>query len=170
MKTLVKCGNSRKPVKVIEKSGTLFSIAIGDTIYHLDIVKVREGVYSILHNGRSLSLDISTGNTVGAYKVTDDRACYDILLQHGFTDMGSGYRKINAHQQVKAPMPGKIVKVKVNPGDEVTPGTPLVTLSAMKMENDITSIVTGIVERIDVKEEELVREGQVLVDIKAHAC
>ncbi len=68
---------------------------------------------------------------------------------------------------VKAPMPGLIREVLVSPGDHVEPGTPLIVLEAMKMENEIRSAVQGTVKLITVKKQEAVEKDQMLIEIEA---
>ena len=63
-------------------------------------------------------------------------------------------------------MSGKIVKVKVEVGDKIEEGDSLVILSAMKMENEIKSSMSGVISKISIKEEELVKDGQLIVTIK----
>ena len=57
-------------------------------------------------------------------------------------------------------------KIEVAVGDKVDEGDSLVILSAMKMENEIKSSISGIISKIHIKEEELVRDGQLLIAIK----
>lgn len=66
---------------------------------------------------------------------------------------------------VTAPMPGMVLKVHVGAGDTVTIGTLLLTLEAMKMENEISSHVSGIVKNIFVKEGQSVNTGDALLVI-----
>lgn len=52
--------------------------------------------------------------------------------------------------QVGAPMPGTIMEVRVKPGDKVDKGTPLVIMSAMKMEVVVQAPIAGTVKAVDV--------------------
>jgi biotin carboxyl carrier protein len=63
-------------------------------------------------------------------------------------------------------MPGKIVKVTVNVGDEVTERDLLVVLEAMKMEHRIEAPHAGKVHRVDVAPGSLVAGGALLVEIE----
>ena len=66
---------------------------------------------------------------------------------------------------VTAPMPGTILKVLVNVGDQVSENQPLIVLEAMKMENDIPSVASGKVLAINVKQGDSVEAGQALIVI-----
>lgn len=66
---------------------------------------------------------------------------------------------------VVAPMPGIVLKIHVAAGDPVATGTLLLTLEAMKMENEISSHVSGIIKGIYVKEGQSVNSGDTLLVI-----
>ena len=66
---------------------------------------------------------------------------------------------------VVAPMPGLIMKVLVKVGDTVTVGQKVMTMEAMKMENDINTGTAGTVKAVLVKEGDNVKEHQPLVTI-----
>ena len=66
---------------------------------------------------------------------------------------------------VVAPMPGLIMKVLVKVGDTVTVGQKVMTMEAMKMENDINAGSAGTVKAVLVKEGDNVKEHQPLVTI-----
>jgi len=66
---------------------------------------------------------------------------------------------------VEAPMPGIIIRLEKNVGDQVEEGDVLLILEAMKMENSITAPTSGVVKEIRVKEGDNVSKGQVLVVI-----
>ncbi len=63
-------------------------------------------------------------------------------------------------------MPGKIVDIMVEVGGEVKEGEPIIILEAMKMQNEITSHITGIVQSISVKKGESVMKDDALIEIK----
>jgi biotin carboxyl carrier protein len=66
-------------------------------------------------------------------------------------------------RSIRAPLPGKIITIKVQPGQTVKPGDLLCLLEAMKMENEMTSPRSAIVGEVLVKEGDSVEAGQVLV-------
>ncbi|HEY1428754.1 MAG TPA: acetyl-CoA carboxylase biotin carboxylase subunit, partial [Candidatus Tumulicola sp.] len=71
----------------------------------------------------------------------------------------------SAPGRVASPMPGKIVKIAVNPGESVEERDLLVVLEAMKMEHRIEADAAGEVKTVFVKEGEIVSGGAPLVEI-----
>jgi biotin carboxyl carrier protein len=66
---------------------------------------------------------------------------------------------------VKSPLPGTILDIHVNVGDNVKSGDKLITLEAMKMENIINSDKGGTVASVNVKKGDSVMEGDILIEI-----
>ena len=69
-------------------------------------------------------------------------------------------------KNVMSPMPGRVVKLLVQVGDEVTPGQPAVIIEAMKMENDLRAGEAGKVASIHCKVGDSVESGALLVTIE----
>ncbi len=67
---------------------------------------------------------------------------------------------------LKAPMGGRIISVKVKPGDKVTKGSLLLVYEAMKMENDVVAEKDATVKRIFVKPDEVVGNEAVLIEFE----
>jgi len=67
---------------------------------------------------------------------------------------------------IKAPLPGKIISVLVKPGEKVTMGQKLLTMEAMKMENNVLSEKNGIIRLVNVKPGDNVAQNDVLVEIE----
>ncbi len=66
---------------------------------------------------------------------------------------------------VRAHMPGRIIAISVEPGDEVTADQGVVILEAMKMENEIKAGLTGVVKSVHVETGEAVESGALLLEI-----
>ncbi len=66
-------------------------------------------------------------------------------------------------QRIAAPMPGRVVRVLVAPGDEVSPRQPLVVVEAMKMENELSASRAGRVKDVRVRVGSSVEAGKLLV-------
>jgi len=74
-------------------------------------------------------------------------------------------KKVLAAGEIVAPIPGRIMDVKVKVGDPVTKGQTVATMEAMKMENNIGSTIDGIVQEVRVQKDSEVATGQVIMII-----
>lgn len=70
---------------------------------------------------------------------------------------------------LRAPMPGLVVRVLVEAGQEVAGGAGVVVLEAMKMENELKAPAPGVVAAVRVRSGEPVEKGQVLVELRDRA-
>ena len=137
---------------------------IDGRLYLLDIVAVEPGVYWINWKNRSIQVSITpnrdsyvasiNGRRI-SIEVLDARAALRRALHHG--QMGSG--------ELRAPMPGKIVKVLLAEGDEAAANQGVLVMEAMKMQNEIKSPKKGVVRKILVKEAAAVNAGDLLAII-----
>jgi len=66
---------------------------------------------------------------------------------------------------IKAPLPGTILEIKKNVGDEVKVGDTILVMEAMKMENNINSDKNGHIKALKVKVSDSVLEGDVLIEV-----
>jgi biotin carboxyl carrier protein len=64
------------------------------------------------------------------------------------------------------PMPGRVVSISVREGAKLRVGSPLLILEAMKMQNEVSSPLEGVVREIKVKPGDLVDVGDVMVLIE----
>lgn len=84
---------------------------------------------------------------------------YDDLLQKLGMD-ASASKKVN---ELKAPMPGLVVDIFVNNGQEIKKGDALLVLEAMKMENILKSNADGTIKKVEVKKGSTVEKNEVLI-------
>jgi biotin carboxyl carrier protein len=68
--------------------------------------------------------------------------------------------------QVKAPLPGNIIQLKIKEGDTVKKGDILLVMEAMKMENNVLSEKDGVVRSIKVSNGQAVLQNDVLIEIE----
>lgn len=67
--------------------------------------------------------------------------------------------------EIKAPLPGVMIEIKVKVGDSVRAGQEIAVLEAMKMENSIEAVMDGTVTAVHVKEGDSVLEGAAVITI-----
>jgi biotin carboxyl carrier protein len=150
-------------------------------------VELESGKHAGKINGRDFSLDLLEGNGQ-AHLVYGNRS-FKILLekQEGpeYTLRVNGKRltvhtkdKItlllesmglsNTSEQkinhIKAPMPGLVLRILVEPGQTIAKGDPLLVLEAMKMENLIKSPGDAVVASVKARLGEAVEKNQVLIE------
>ena len=133
-----------------------------------DLADLGAGRFHVLHEGRSynaevVEADYATKSIV--LKINGQRVAlqakdrFDLLLERlGMSNAAAA--KVN---ELKAPMPGLIVDIRVAPGQAVSKGDPLLVLEAMKMENILKAPADGTVGSLKVSLRDNVQKGQVLV-------
>jgi biotin carboxyl carrier protein len=73
----------------------------------------------------------------------------------------------DAANNIVAPMPGKIIDIFLNEGDLVNAGEPILTLEAMKMQNEITAECNGVIQKIRVTQGQSVMKDELLIEIQS---
>jgi len=126
-----------------------------------DIVETEPDVYSILADGKSYearvsSNGISIGGRIFTFEIEDPR-------QWKRSTHAAG---AHGRASITAAMPGKIVRVSVSVGDEVVAEQGLLVIEAMKMQNELKSPRDGRVTAIEVKENDSVNAGALLITIE----
>jgi pyruvate carboxylase subunit B len=130
--------------------------------------------FSLILGGKSHQLWIENGEIENTHSASSLR-----VHLHGFDyevnvdderslrlkEFASLDTSTEAAGQVSAPMPGLVVKLLVEVGQQIKKGQGVVIVEAMKMENEIRSPVTGMVKDIRVDERQAVEKGEVLAVI-----
>jgi biotin carboxyl carrier protein len=134
-----------------------------------DIVKISEGYFHILLNKRSYRAEVlSVDKRTKSFSFKINGRTYNVKLKDKFDllleklGMNTGVTgKVN---NIKAPMPGLIIDLRVKEGDEVKTGDALLILEAMKMENIIKAPGDSVVKSVRVKKGDSVEKNQVLIE------
>jgi biotin carboxyl carrier protein len=82
------------------------------------------------------------------------------------SQMGLDKKKVKKLKELSSPMPGRVLKIMVKPGDQINIGDSLLSLEAMKMENILKSDGEGVVREIFINEEQVVDKGEVLIEFE----
>jgi len=134
-----------------------------------DLVKIADGYFHILYQKKSYRAEVIKSDPETkqfTFKINGHN--YTVTLKDKFDllleKMGMHNTASSKVNNVKAPMPGLIIDLKVKVGDAVKPGDSLLILEAMKMENILKATGEGIVKTVKVKKGDSVEKGQVLVE------
>ncbi len=126
-----------------------------------DFVEVEPGIYSVIVDGCSFEVGI-TGSEVNVDGVRMQVEREDPRKWNP----AAAARKVSGRESVTTPMPGKVVRLLVSEGDEITAGQGLVVVEAMKMQNEMKAPRAGRVVSVAVKPHDAVNAGAVLLIIE----
>lgn len=143
-------------------------IMVNDQVYHVDFQQLVEGgMLSLLLNNRSLEAIVEERDE--AWEVLLRGELYSVQVQdeRAFRLAKARGTAAETHGEViiKSPMPGLIVAIPVEPGQEVKKGDQVIILESMKMENELRSPRDGVVLRVHVVQGASVEKDQALVTI-----
>lgn len=137
----------------------------------IDLVHIYKEKYHIIDNNESFNIEVVRAdfqNKIFEIKVND--TVYPIQLEDELDmlleKMGMSAVGSNTMDNVKAPMPGLVLRITVDVGQEVNKGDNLIVLEAMKMENIIKATGTGKVKNILVTEKQAVEKNQLLIEME----
>lgn len=143
-----------------------FRITIDGVEQLVDATALRPGSWSLIIAGRSYQVDLDRRRggiaaSVGASEVT--LQVEDAL--HRRLASAAGARALARGESIRAPIAGKVVKILVAVGDPVAPGSAVIVLEAMKMENELAAERGGTVSAIHKAAGQAVDTGDLLVEI-----
>ena len=136
-----------------------------------DIIKLSNTKHHVLHNNKSLITEITEANfSKKLYKVKVNNNIYNVNINNDLDDlikqMGFEVGASKIINEIKAPMPGLILDINIEIGQEVKEDDPLLILEAMKMENIITSPRDGIIKRISAVKGNAVDKNELLIEFE----
>ena len=135
---------------IINSSRDKYHLLREETSYHVEILSkdFNKGLYTVSINGNEHEVSIQT-------------PLDDLIEKMGFATNGA--KNIDS---ISAPMPGLILDISVEEGQEVKEDEQLLVLEAMKMENSITSPRNGIIKKIAVNQGDAVDKKQLLIEFQ----
>jgi biotin carboxyl carrier protein len=130
--------------------------------------KVSENQYLINHQNKNYKLEVVSVNfETKTFKLKLNNKTQEVKVKDKFDflleKLGMSNLSNLEIKEIKAPMPGLIHEIKVNVGDEVKKGDPILILEAMKMENILKSPGDGIVKSIKIEKGQSVEKNQILI-------
>lgn len=142
------------------ESDTVIVEADGET-YDAKVERVHDGPFEVKLGKRRISVQVESTESarVDGRNVAFRVARFDPT---GAAGVGPG-----ADGLVRPPMPGSIARLLVKKGDKVDKGAPLAVLEAMKMQNEITAPVAGVIKKLNAKTGDAVTLSDVVMEIEA---
>ena len=144
----IKYQGKKVDIKLREDPNGFSYIVWKNKKYMLDVIEKNQNRYTIMINGVWHSFTVETPISLKRRRFLERQGETSSLVS------------------IEAPMPGKIIDILVEEGSEVKEGEPIIILEAMKMQNEISSHVTGVVKSISVKKNDSVMKDDVLIDIQ----
>lgn len=175
-----RCQDEKRMIRVQYADGSVKTIAFSEAgnqvsidgnNYPFDRLSLDKTHMHLIHKGASRNVEIiSVDRDAKIIHVRVNGYDYPIQIREAMDELltrlgmsGSGVKK---QQEVRAPMPGMVIQILVNSGQEVVKDEPLLILEAMKMENVIKSPVAGTIKRVGATKGTAVEKNSILLEFE----
>jgi biotin carboxyl carrier protein len=132
----------------------------------LDVVSAQDGMLSLLLQGKSYEVKQETVGTESNVVVGQERFSASVRDPRSYRSRRRSGASEQGVMKIKAPMPGKVVRILAPAGTQVEIGQSVVVIEAMKMQNELKAPKTGVVKKISVAEGAAVEAGQALAEVE----
>lgn len=120
----------------------------------------------LLRVGEQVHRVVAVKNGSAIHVLTDNESyLFELPAGKDGDGFGAEHGDHGDKSKIAAPMPGKVVKVLVKPGDKVAPKQKLVIVEAMKMENPLIAPFAAEVKAVNCADGELVDSDRVLIEL-----
>ncbi len=157
-------------VDILEQKDGRLTFCTGEELMQVELREKQLPHLSFCLDGHQVSLvagEAPDGSVILSHNGYN-YLCYraDLLPHQAFYESDTGTDTGAEPGKIFPPMPGKIIKIMVNQGEEVIEGAPLLIIESMKMENTLKSPHSGKVKAIYIKEGEMAETGRCLIEIE----
>ena len=163
MKYVTTINNKKFEIEILNDG----SVLVNGTPREVDFLSLDPSLYSIIMNG--VSHEVVIEETDGDYQVLLGGRLYggSVLDERAQLMMSrrGGAAAETGEISIRAPMPGLIVAISVEEGQQVKAGQTVVILESMKMQNELKCPRDGTVQRISIQTGQTVEQKKVLVTI-----
>ncbi|MGE5247785.1 MAG: biotin/lipoyl-containing protein [Verrucomicrobiota bacterium] len=151
-------------IRVEQLGGSNYQVTIDGVEHVVDAQRIAGNLWSVLSGNASFEVDVTMA-PADEYEVLIRGDCHKFTLmnEQRRAMIRAGGKGAVGKAMVTSPMPGKVVKLLVEEGEEVSVGQGVVVVEAMKMENELKAAVAGKVKEIFVGEGEIVEAGAKLL-------
>lgn len=141
----------------------VYEVTIGGELVHVDAVRSGRTIYSVIEDGQQFEAVVDEKGAHGFDILVGGRSFHlESVDERTRLLAGSAVSVASGPQTVAAEMPGKVVSVSREVGAEVSEGQGAMVIEAMKMENEISSPIDGVVVEIAVSVGDTVEAGATL--------
>ena len=148
LEKVIKYHGKKVKIKLYEDPDGFNYIVWKNKKYMLDVIEKSQNKYTVMVNGVWHSFTVETPFSLKRKKYLEKHA------------------DASSTVAITAPMPGKIVDLLLEEGAEIKTGEPLLILEAMKMQNEISSHVSGTIKKIAIKKNDSVMKDDLLIEIE----
>ena len=138
-----------------------YEVSVDGRVLTVDARRGPSGRMSLIVEGASVPVLLE--RRAEGYTVHLREDTFEVALAEGGRAVAAGPRPAAGPLRVTAPMPGRLVRVLVEPGQQVAAGQGLVVMEAMKMENELRAARAGRVAEVHARERQAVEAGALLV-------
>lgn len=146
------------------QNGDRYEFSLNGHSGQAQLISARNGSMTLLFDGRAVQAHVVSHG--GRILVAVEGRVYEFSTAQDGRGRERKSQTGGWEPEIRSPMPGKILEVRIEQGDEVEANQTLVVLEAMKMENTLASGARARVKTIHVAPGELVELGQILVELE----
>jgi biotin carboxyl carrier protein len=136
-----------------------------------DVHQVSENKFHLILNHQSRNVEVVKRDLRNkVYQIKINSNLYEVKISNSLDllikDMGLSLGSAKKENEIKAPMPGLILEINVEEGQEVKEGDALLVLEAMKMENTISASYDATIKSITVDKGQSVAKNELLIELE----
>lgn len=161
-------GNRVAEVELVSKEDNKVVLRIDGKQFEVNIVMAENGTCNILMDGRSSNAQLIRKENGKSYKVNTHYSSFDVDI----IDTQAKYLRMRKkgdeeqNDRITSPMPGKVVKILVTPGQEVKAGDTAIVIEAMKMQSNYKVSTDCRIKDVLVKEGDNITGDQTLITLE----
>lgn len=148
----------------VERVGDGFEVRSEEPRFEAAVSSGATGSYSVLVDGASYEARVTHENGEIHVEVLGERFRFGVGSE---LDAGAASSRATGRKEVKAPMPGKVVKLLAAAGDALSAGQGVLLFEAMKMQNEIRSPQDGVLADLAVEEGQAIEARELLFVVQS---
>jgi biotin carboxyl carrier protein len=163
----IKGSTDQVPVDIENLGNGQYALTLDGERHVLDALPLEHGAVSVLIDGQSHDVELDESGDLVEVLIDSELLTVDVADERALRlRAGAVGFTVTGKVTLTAPMPGKVVKVLVAPGTQVTEGQGLVVVEAMKMENELKSPKSGTVVEVFAQEGSAVEANAKLLSVE----